>query len=494
MNYYNDNEPFVCEWLTNLIAHGLIPPGKVDCRSITDVKSKDLKGYTQCHFFAGIAGWPLAFEIAGWPDDRPVWSASCPCPPFSVAGKQTGCPECQSKNIIWDPGTTGQAVCSDCDCEWFADARHLWPEVWRLAAECRPRHIFGEQVASPQGLEWLAGVRGSMEILGYAVGATDLPAASVGAPHIRQRLWWMASPRDEGGGMGNPHGNREQEGESPAEAAGHGSAVESAGSDGGSPWDGSRFIPCGDGKARRVGMRLLWMDDGISSLLANERPTKKEVNNAKTTITRSNQALPIMQEEAFPIEVFDWRVRGQRSLSKKSILQSSVHGEWSGGDHQESDREKFSASISKTTGHRLQSVWSRKESACSPYRRETKEQSAVKPNDVVLFLSSALASPTWERDIEASGAMPHLREATQRLGAMHETLSTLPQIWRSIDNETRQSVGHLLCERGARWHTISPLVRDEGPARASKLRAYGNAIVPFLAAAFIGGYLNDVQP
>ena len=334
MNYYNDNEPFVCEWLTNLIAHGLIPPGMVDCRSITDVKSKDLRGYTQCHFFAGIAGWPLAFQIAGWPNDRPVWSASCPCPPFSVAGKQTGCPECQSKDIIWDPGTTGQAVCSDCDYEWFADARHLWPEVWRLAAECRPRHIFGEQVASRQGLEWLAGVRGSMEILGYAVGATDLPAASVGAPHIRQRLWWTTSPRDEAGGMGNPgHGSRPTRSEGsqhepqksvepwPARAstpggmgnpnsdgrqpgviaraaAGHGSATEptgdvhslgvgnttvcgvrpcdgtpgprfepereTGGSGRGNAWDGSRFIPCGDGKARRVEPSIQPLADGVS--------------------------------------------------------------------------------------------------------------------------------------------------------------------------------------------------------------------------------------
>ena len=58
--------------------------------------------------------------------------------------------------------------------------------------------MFGEQVASPDGLQWLAGVRLDLEGSGYAVGAADLPAASVGAPHIRQRLWWVADSDQSG--------------------------------------------------------------------------------------------------------------------------------------------------------------------------------------------------------------------------------------------------------------------------------------------------------
>lgn len=84
--YYNEIDPFAAAWLRRLIARGLIAPGDVDTRSITDVRADDLVSYVQCHFFAGIGGWSLALRLAGWPDDRPVWTGSCPCQPFSGAG------------------------------------------------------------------------------------------------------------------------------------------------------------------------------------------------------------------------------------------------------------------------------------------------------------------------------------------------------------------------------------------------------------------------
>jgi DNA (cytosine-5)-methyltransferase 1 len=77
--YYNELDPFAAAWLRNLIAAGLIPQGEVDERSIEDVTPNDLAGFRQCHFFAGIGGWPLALRLAGWPDERPVWTGSCPC-------------------------------------------------------------------------------------------------------------------------------------------------------------------------------------------------------------------------------------------------------------------------------------------------------------------------------------------------------------------------------------------------------------------------------
>lgn len=168
--YYNEIEPFAAQWLRNLIAAGHIAPGDVDERSIVEVRPDDLRGYDQCHFFAGIAGWSLALRMAMWPDARPVWTGSCPCQPFSAAGKQRG----------------------------EADERHLWPEFRRLIAGCRPATVFGEQVASALGRDWLAAVRTDLENLDYGVGAADLCAAGVGAPHIRQRLWWMADDNDNG--------------------------------------------------------------------------------------------------------------------------------------------------------------------------------------------------------------------------------------------------------------------------------------------------------
>jgi DNA (cytosine-5)-methyltransferase 1 len=162
--YYNEIEPFAAQWLRNLIAAGHIAAGDVDERSIIDVQPEDLKGYAQCHFFAGIGGWSLALRLAGWPDECPVWTGSCPCQPFSSAGQRKG----------------------------HADERHLWPAFHRLISECAPAIVFGEQVASADGREWLAGIRADLEALGYACGAADLCAAGVGAPHIRQRLFWVA--------------------------------------------------------------------------------------------------------------------------------------------------------------------------------------------------------------------------------------------------------------------------------------------------------------
>lgn len=161
--YYNEIDPFAAAWLRNLIKAGAIAPGDVDERDIRDVNPDDLKGYRQCHFFAGIGVWSYALRSAGWADDRPVWTGSCPCQPFSAAGKRGG----------------------------LADERHLWPHWHHLIRECRPAIVLGEQVASQDGLGWLDLVSADMEGEGYAFGASDLCAAGVGAPHIRQRLWFV---------------------------------------------------------------------------------------------------------------------------------------------------------------------------------------------------------------------------------------------------------------------------------------------------------------
>lgn len=168
--YYNEIDPFAAQWLRELIKAGHIAPGDVDERSIEDVAPDDLLGYTQCHFFAGIAVWSHALRSAGWADDRPVWTGSCPCQPFSAAGKGSG----------------------------FADERHLWPAFHWLIQQRQPPVVFGEQVASKDGLGWFDLVQADLEATGYAVGAVDTCAAGFGAPHIRQRLYWLAHPHHQG--------------------------------------------------------------------------------------------------------------------------------------------------------------------------------------------------------------------------------------------------------------------------------------------------------
>lgn len=279
MNYYNENDPKAAAWLRELIRAGEIPKGEVDERSITEIAPHEITGYTQQHFFAGIGGWSLALKLAGWPEDRPVRTGSCPCQPFSAAGKQLG----------------------------TADERHLWPVFRDLLTFGEPATAFGEQVASALGREWLAGVRSDLEGLGYAVGAADLCAASAGAPHIRQRLFWVAhtdrqrrakrtkSDRTaeqseqqasrrpnvvrcgdaravadaDGGHAGaeglqrsGQHGQRTEDGGAGGleHAASNGREQRGAessrwralGGCGESPWSGAQWLDCTDGKARRI--------------------------------------------------------------------------------------------------------------------------------------------------------------------------------------------------------------------------------------------------
>lgn len=160
--YYNEFEPRKAAWLRHLIEEGVIARGVVDERPIQAVAFDDLNGFSQCHFFAGIGVWSYALRLAGWDDDRPVWTGSCPCGPFSAAGLKRG----------------------------FADPRHLWPTWFQLIAERRPHCVFGEQ--SDDADAWVDLVSTDMEGHGYAFGSPDIPAAGFGGDHIRQRFFWVA--------------------------------------------------------------------------------------------------------------------------------------------------------------------------------------------------------------------------------------------------------------------------------------------------------------
>ena len=196
--YYNEIDPKAAAWLRELIKQGHIADGVVDERSIVDVSPDELRGFTQCHFFAGIGVWSYALRSAGWADDRPVWTGSCPCQPFSSAGRRGG----------------------------VDDERHLWPHWHHLISQCQPSVVFGEQVASKDGLGWLDLVSTDMEATGYAFGAADLCAAGVGAPHIRQRLFFGAVRLADADSQRRDGINallRQEQG-NPVEAAGSGEA------------------------------------------------------------------------------------------------------------------------------------------------------------------------------------------------------------------------------------------------------------------------------
>ena len=170
--YYNEIDPYCGQWLRNLSAAGHIAQGIVDEQSIKDIGAVDLSQYDQCHFFAGLAGWSRALRLAGWPDDRKVWTGSCPCQPFSVAGKKKG----------------------------KEDERHLWPDWFHLIKKWRPSVVFGEQVDAAIGYGWLDSVFDDLENEGYACASIVLPACGAGAPHLRKRLWFVAYSTECRGG------------------------------------------------------------------------------------------------------------------------------------------------------------------------------------------------------------------------------------------------------------------------------------------------------
>jgi Site-specific DNA methylase len=206
--YYNEIDPYAAQWLRNLIAAGLIAPGEVDERSIIDVKPAELAGFKQCHFFAGLGGWSLALRKANWADSKPIWSASCPCQPFSTAGPKLG----------------------------FDDERHLWPALAWLIEQCGPAMVIGEQVASKAAGLWVDLVQADMEALGYAFGAVPFPAASVGAPNIRDRIYWVGDATSSG---------CQRERAQPK----HGVTLQT-GSNAYSTWGNVEWLECTDGRAR----------------------------------------------------------------------------------------------------------------------------------------------------------------------------------------------------------------------------------------------------
>jgi DNA (cytosine-5)-methyltransferase 1 len=172
--YYNDNNKKICHWLEKLIENNLIPNGVVDSRDIKEVKGSELVDFDQIHLFAGIGGWAYALQLANWPLEKKIMTGSCPCQPFSSANNNK---------------------------KGFDDERHLWPEMFRIIKESKIDTIFGEQVAAKPGYAWLSRVQTNLEEEDFVVGICELAAGGFGAPHKRQRLFWVAHTRCDKEGL-----------------------------------------------------------------------------------------------------------------------------------------------------------------------------------------------------------------------------------------------------------------------------------------------------
>ena len=471
MVYYNEFDPYAAQWLRNLIDAGHIAKGEVDTRSIKDVNASDLTGYVQCHFFAGLGGWSHALRLAGWPDNRPVWTGSCPCQPFSAAGTQKG----------------------------TADDRHLWPVWFNLIRECRPGVVFGEQVEAAINHGWLDLVQSDLESEGYACGAAGIPAAGVGAPHIRQRLWFVADAEHDGGraneqgrqaqgrtvdgwssgladaDSGRHDGRATTTGRQAGASAGIASGSESdqladdfdAGLQGRLPrrqdtrredqhghagrggaidfWSDCDWLPCRDGKSRPVESGTFPLVNGATARVVYTCAKCK-------TETVNYENMRILRK---------FTAENERLLAAAFLFNGVLREV----DNSYAD-------------NRRQWALSSAVSICRDTVREMREQKVFRS-----------ASQRRERDeqqlIEYRNSLPQVSCAA----SPSETNANVPNLRDSLYSASVEEL-NMFCPvcAGMGPHKCT---KEMGGGRVGRLRAYGNAIVPQVAQVFIEAYLES---
>ncbi|MFC5039239.1 DNA cytosine methyltransferase [Tianweitania sediminis] len=415
----------------------------MDERSIVDVQPDDLRGYSQCHFFAGIGGWSYAARLAGWPDSRLLWTGSCPCQPFSVAGKGEG------QN----------------------DERHLWPVFFDLIRACRPDVVMGEQVAAAVGKDWLDGVSADLEGIGYACGATVVPACAVDAPHRRDRLWFVADAQVRARGIAGKLA--ETKADRIREVSREGAWIGALGNEGGArrgnvahayepsasaqreqrsgklsrtgshPWACHSWLPGSDGKARRVGSNLRSVVDGLPESLDGlcadfYAEAAEEVGQyAKATERRSREVLRALRDQVAAQTVWQ-EPRGFFGIREAEILLPYLCEL-----ERRFDDGRVSSAVAKVARDGLRGLRVHDGSPCPSQRRGSDEQHAGEHPDALHVLSQLLARSARQAFEAVSGDAPPLR-----------------------------------------------LLAHGVEARVGKLRALGNAIVPQVAAEVIAAYLD----
>jgi DNA (cytosine-5)-methyltransferase 1 len=243
---YNEINLNAAAALRELIRLGVIAPGVVDTRSIKEVSAYDYREFQQWHFFAGGGLWSVAARGAGWPDARPLGTASCPCQPFSQAGEQLG----------------------------TDDPRHLWPDLYRIIRTARdagfgPSVWMGEQVAGKAGYDWFHGVRADMAREAINARTVDIPACAVDAPHERNRLYWVAVGHSDAMRQPQRQGIVDDERRrigNADEGCGYGSVAHTqcAGGQGSVQWVDGEWIVCHDGKARRAKSDIPMLVNGMA--------------------------------------------------------------------------------------------------------------------------------------------------------------------------------------------------------------------------------------
>jgi len=502
--YYNEFDPKAAAWLRQLIKNGNITPGEVDERSITEVTTDDLVGFDRVHFFAGIGTWDYCLNESGW-GDKPIWTASLPCQPFSAAGKGLG----------------------------KEDERHLLPHFLELVRQCKPYTIFGEQVERAIAHGWLDDLQAAMEAEDYAIGHCVLGAHSIGAPHIRQRLYWVANSHEQrlqgrqgagcpdkfsfgqscvANGMGVSDSAGSQQRIETTERARHWHSIESAGG------DDIQWIYCRDNKYRPIKPGSIKMATGFTgrvvccghtSIEKNEYSEEEKVNGTENK-TNSREILPSVRQEDGKEEVRQ-NAGGLDRIQKQEILRSTVHGESLRGCDESHKLKKCPQAISEGSEGVLRGVFKDNHSSCSSCGRKSFEQRTIEFDDIVRDMPQG---STFAQLLGSEGAqyMQTLRKTGDEDRPLLDAQHQAKEVWKSLNDEEKDRIRiHFNNRAWVMDEAIKPLVDGTArgmvhssdtsapisanatqEARMMRLKGYGNAIQAQVAIAFINAFLDAI--
>lgn len=409
------------------------------------------------------------------------------------------------------------------------------------------------------GSGWLDDLFAELERQGYACGAAVLPAASVGAPHKRDRLFFgahqlgnadskrhnrqhallqRARPEDmpeitragEAGSVADTHDARpqgrggvpERADQQPAWAAGlaggmadadgrqsgnrkiqcggeHRQQPEDSGivregirgewssndANAANPhhgfWSDADWLGCRDGKFRPVITSFIALVDGFSdSLGCGGYPRVRE----KSEVFR----LP----EGVSAEAFFFGSAGKPvDVEKTEILRSEVHGKRA-RRYTCVDSAELSSPVSEEFNRDLYELSEDgRQDACTSQGREPFKQRPVELDDLMRELSqqSTLAE-LQQRDYDAQ-ALSALRDACAEKWSVQHSFVAVESVWSSFSEEDKER--ERLDFNAGIWRRIEffPLSSGE-EGRVGRLRGYGNAIVPQVAAEFIKAFTGAV--
>ena len=205
----------------------------------------DSTGYFETVAFCEIEAFPCKILNKHWPD-VPIYNDV----------RELSYERLQTDGIVSD-GRRIDVICGGYPCQPFsvaghqkgeADKRHLWPEYFRLVRELRPHYAIGENVGGHLRLG-LDSVLEDLDSEDYTVRCFSVEAASLGAPHRRERIFWIADRNPNGSNV-----DQKQKVQERASAQSHGTRDDRTGKTlGNTECNGSSAPEIGGGNTKTPG-------------------------------------------------------------------------------------------------------------------------------------------------------------------------------------------------------------------------------------------------